>query len=280
LSIHSKMSQVPPILALQDVDVKRMLACNVHLGDKNLSESMKRYVHKRTDAGVHLIDLRKTWEKLQLAARVIVAIENPKDICAVALSTSSSGAPLAQRAVLKLARYTGCRTIVGRITPGTFTNYQQLNYMEPRLVIASDPVKDHQPIVEASYINVPVIAFVNTNASLRGIDIAIPCNTSSKDAVALMYWMLAREVLRLHDKISREKEWDTLVDMFVYRDPEAEQERQTLEEQVTRFNTSTVEDTDFAGGEGAEEYPESGDWQGSGAQWNSEAAGAEGQTWQ
>ena len=31
-------------------------------------------------AGIYIINLGKTWEKLQLAARVIVAIENPQDI--------------------------------------------------------------------------------------------------------------------------------------------------------------------------------------------------------
>ena len=30
--------------------------------------------------GVHIINLRKTWEKLLLAARIIVGIENPADV--------------------------------------------------------------------------------------------------------------------------------------------------------------------------------------------------------
>ena len=66
---------------------------------------------------------------------------------------------------------------LGRFTPGTFTNQSQPSFVEPRVVLVTDPVKDHQPITEASYMNIPVIAFTNTNASLRGVDIAIPCNT-------------------------------------------------------------------------------------------------------
>jgi len=195
-----------------------------------MDTTMQRYVFKRNESGIHLIDVRKTWEKLQLAARAIVAVENPKDVCAVALASQSS-IPYAQRAVLKLGSYIGCRTIAGRFTPGTFTNHQQSHYFEPRLLIAADTRKDHQPIIEASYVNMPVIAFCNTDSSLRGVDIAIPCNTQGKHSIALMYWMLSREVRRLRDNIPREKEWDVMVDMFIYRDPEeAEKQQRSLEE--------------------------------------------------
>jgi len=208
---------------------------------------MKRYVFKRNENGVHLIDIRKTWEKLQLAARAIVAIENHKDVCAVALSSQST-VPYAQRAVLKLGFYLGCRTIAGRFTPGTFTNQQQSHFFEPRILIASDTRKDHQPIVEASYVNMPVIAFCNTDSSLRGIDIAIPCNTGGKHSIALMYWLLAREVLRLRDSIVREKEWDVMVDMFIYRDPEEaeKQQQRALEEAGQHDNIGTTTGGDAA----------------------------------
>jgi len=253
------MSQIPPILNLRDEDAKRMVACSVHIGSQNMDTSMKRYVFKRNENGVHLIDIRKTWEKLQLAARAIVAIENPRDVCAVALSSQSS-IPFAQRAVLKLGHHLGCRTIAGRFTPGTFTNQQQSHYFEPRILIASDTRKDHQPIVEASYVNMPVIAFCNTDSSLRGIDIAIPCNTQGKYSYALMYWMLCREVLRLQDRIPREKEWDVMVDMFIYRDPEEteKQQQRALEEGGTHDISGGA-----AGGDG-----------GTGGDWNDDVEGA------
>jgi small subunit ribosomal protein SAe len=223
------MSQVPPVLTLQESDVKAMLACQVHIGSENLDASMGRYVFKRNDKGIHIIDLRKTWEKLVLAARIIVAIENSKDICVVALSPAGQPSP-AQRAVLKFAQYVKCRSIAGRITPGTFTNQRQTQYMEPRLLVTSDPRFDHQPILEASYVNIPVVSFANTHHNLRGVDVAIPCNTSGKNSIALMYWMLAREVLRLREEVKREQEWNVMVDMFVYREPEEAEKQATGEE--------------------------------------------------
>jgi len=257
-----------------------MIACGVHLGSTNVDPAMLRYVWKRNENGIYIMDLRKTWEKLQLAARVIAAIENSKDVCAVSVSTASSGAAYAQRAVLKLSKYLGCRTFVGRITPGTFTNYQQQQYLEPRLLIASDPLKDHQPVLEASYVNLPVVAFCNTNSPLRGIDIVIPCNTEGKHSIALMYWFLTREVLRLRDSVPRDKEWDVMVDMFVYRDPdEAEKQNQQAEQQKSALSNAPADTADHydaaAGDEGADE----GDWGNQGAQdWSQPESGNP--TWQ
>jgi len=195
-----------------------MLACNVHLGAQNLSSGMDRYVRGRNEAGNHIIDLRKTWEKLTLAARAIVAVRNPQDVCVIGLTGSATGTPIAQRSVIKFGKYCGARALAGRFTPGTLTNQIQSHYFEPSLLVVSDPYKDHQPLMESSYMNIPVIAFCNTNHNLRHIDIVIPCNTEAPLSVALMYWMLAREVLRLQGKINRDKEWDVMVDMFIYRD--------------------------------------------------------------
>jgi len=218
------MSQIPTVLNLSESDVRKMLACNVHLGSRNITPQMTRYVWKRNVDGVHIIDLRKTWEKLVLAARVIVSME-PQDVCAVALTTGQSKQqPLAQRAVLKFSQLVGARHIAGRYTPGTFTNRIQSNFFEPRLLVVSDPVKDFQPILESSYVNMPVIAMSDVDSPTRHIDIVIPCNTKSKYSVALTWWLLTREVLRLRGEIARDSEWKILVDLFLYREPE-EQEK-------------------------------------------------------
>lgn len=156
-----------------------------------------------------------------MAARVIAAIENPADVFAI------SARPFGQRAVLKFASHTGATPIASRFTPGAFTNQIQAAFREPRLLVIGDPRLDHQPIKEASYVNIPVIAFCNTDATLRHVDIAIPCNNNGAHSIGLMWWLLAREVLRLRGTISREHPWDIMVDLYFYRDPlEVEKEEQ------------------------------------------------------
>lgn len=201
-------------LTQREEDIKRMLAAKVHLGTTNSDYQMTPYIWRRNSDGVHIINIGKTLEKLQLAARIIVAIENPADIVAVSARVYGT------RAVLKFAHYSGCEALTSRFTPGTFTNQRTRNFKEPRLLIVTDPRMDSQPVLEASYVNIPVIALCNSDSPLRFIDCAIPCNNRSKYSLGVMYWLLAREVQRLRGEITPAKPWDVSVDLFFHKEPE------------------------------------------------------------
>ena len=155
-----------------------------------------------------------------LAARIIVAVDNPADIAVI------SARPYGQRAVLKFAAHTGASAIAGRFTPGNFTNYITRSFKEPRLIIVTDPRTDAQAIKEASYVNIPVVALCDTDSPTEFVDVAIPTNNKGRHAIGLVWWMLAREVLRLRGTLAdRETEWDVMVDLYFYRDPEAEENK-------------------------------------------------------
>jgi len=248
------MSQYPKILEPQEADIAKMLACSVHIGTRNLDLSMEQYIWKRRPDGIYIIDLKKTWEKLVLAARMIVTVENPADVVLI------SARPYGQRAILKFAKFTNANALAGRYTPGTFTNQIQKAYVEPRILIVNDPRTDHQPLRESSYVNLPAIAFAHTDANVRYVDCAIPANNKGKNAIGLMYWLLAREVLYLRGSptCNRQRPWDTMVDLFIYRDPEEMKDDEAANENF-EFAGGNAGEQEFAHEE-TDNYPQQTDW--------------------
>merc|ERR1719251_443740 len=207
-----------------------MILADTHLSAQKCEPGMSTYVYGKADVGVDpnlvgccLIDIQKTWDKIVLAARVLAAAEDPSSIYCVGQRV------YAQRAIIKFAQAIGATAAPGRFTPGQFTNQVTQQFVEPRILVVADPRTDSQAVKESSYVNIPVIALCGSDSPLQYVDIAIPGNNRSKESLGLLYWMLAREVLRIKGNISRTDDWEIMVDLFFHKE-EAEIQKQ-IEEQ-------------------------------------------------
>jgi small subunit ribosomal protein SAe len=206
---------------------------------------MTKYVWDKKASGVYMFNVQKQYEKIQAAARIIASIPDPSTIIAV------SGRLYGQRAVYKFSKYTKSGCVTGRWTPGMLTNQNTKKFVEPRLLILTDPRIDYNALMESSYVNIPIIALCNTDNNLSYVDCAIPCNNRSKKSLAMIYWLLTREVLALKGELE-EGQFNELPDLFMYRNIEKKEEK--VEEEVAREEDFGVEEDKEDDGEGI------GDW--------------------
>ncbi|MBS3057491.1 MAG: 30S ribosomal protein S2 [Candidatus Diapherotrites archaeon] len=185
------------------------LKAGVHIGTKFKSGDMSRYIYKQRRDGLKVMDIATFDEHLRIAANFIAQFA-PERIAIVSRKLYG------QKPVQEFAESIGARAFVARFVPGTFTNPEGKEFVEPQLVIANDPGADAQAISEATVMKRPVIAFCNTDSSLKNIDLAIPMNNKGRKSLALAYWILTREVLLLLNKIKSPAEFTKKVEDFEY----------------------------------------------------------------
>lgn len=175
---------VSPEVEIAEVLVK----CNAHLGAKVKVAHMERFVFRQRSDGVHLFDVKKVIERLNLAARLI-ALYPPEKV--VAVSTHVYGT----KAVQRFAEVTGARAISGKIPAGAFTNKALRYYMEPEIIVVSDPRFDAQVVNEARIAKIPIIAMCSSDNTTSNVDLIIPINNRGRLSLPFGFWYLARRVL-------------------------------------------------------------------------------------
>ena len=178
--------QSAPLLAYEDYEANA-----VHIGTQTKSKDMQKFISKtETDgATIHLIDVTKTDERIGFAANFINNYDG-RDILVV------SARQYGQRPARMFAQAIGARQIVGRFIPGTLTNPNLRTYIEPRVIFVTDPQADSQALSEAVKSGLPVIGICDTNNHLRNVDFCIPANNKGRRSLALVYWLLSREILK------------------------------------------------------------------------------------
>lgn len=177
-------------LSPKEEDIKNLIVAQCHLGGKKITKQMRKYVYKMRSDGVAMFDVNKIYEKIQVAARIIASVD-PDSV--ISVSSREQG----QRAVYKFGHFTKTQAVTGRWSPGMLTNQTTKKYVEPRLLIVTDPRTDFNAILESSYVNLPVIALCNSDNMLKYVDCAIPCNNRSKYSIAMIWYLLTKAVVEL-----------------------------------------------------------------------------------
>lgn len=181
------ISEKGAIELLTPLDV--YLAAGVHIGTHICTKHMERFVYKLRPDGLYILNVRLIDERIRVAAKFISRF-NPESVLAV------SARQYGFKPVEMFARLTNGKYVIGRFIPGTLTNPRIKSYIESDVVIITDPRTDTQALIEASKIGIPVVAIASTDSRLANIDLVIPGNNKGRKSLAVIYWLLARQVLR------------------------------------------------------------------------------------
>ena len=167
---------------------KKILTTGIRVGTQVKTKFMKPFITKASPEGLYMLDLDITLEKIQTAAKFINRLGAENIIVC-------SGRQYAETPVEKFCEILGSKKLLGRFMPGTLTNPTLPYYIEPKLVLVSDPQVDEQAITEATNAGIPVIGVANTDNITSKLDIIIPANNRGRKALATVYWLLVRQVL-------------------------------------------------------------------------------------
>ncbi len=164
------------------------LAAGIHIGTQQKNADMKPYIYKVRADGLYVLDVKKSDVRIRAAAKFLARFQ-PDKILVV------SRRQYGQKPIEDFAKLVGVTAIAGRFVPGTLTNPNLPTFMEPEVLVATDPRGDEQALKEASDIGIPVVALCDTDNALAGVDLVIPTNNKGKKALAIVYWLLAKEIL-------------------------------------------------------------------------------------
>ena len=168
---------------------KKILSTGIRVGTEVKTKLMIPYIVQSSPEGLYLFDLDITLSRIQTAAKFIKKFDVNKVIV-------YSGRVYASTPIEKFCELTGAKKMLGRFMPGTLTNPLLPYYLEPHLIIISDPQVDDQAVTEATNAGIPVIGIANTDNVTSKLDLVIPANNRGRKALATVYWLLAREILQ------------------------------------------------------------------------------------
>ncbi len=184
-----------------------LLSAGIHIGTRMKTGDTEQFIYRVRPDGLFVLDVKKTDERIRVAAKFLARFE-PAKIAAAATRL------YAQEPVKKFCETIRATPVVGRFIPGLLSNPLYPNRIEPEVLIVSDPRADFQAVKEASSVGIPVVALCSTDNEFSGVDLVIPTNNKGRRALAVIYWLLARQILRERGELPADKDLTATVEDF------------------------------------------------------------------
>ncbi len=184
------------------------LKAGIHIGTKFKTKYMEKFIYKTRPDGLSVLNLQQIDKRIKITVNMLSQYA-PEDILIVSRREN------AWKAVKAFGKVTGCRFFAGRYPPGLLTNPQLERYIEPKVILVTDPWPDRNAIVDAIKTGVPVIALCDTNNQSNNIDLVVPCNNKGKKALGLFFWIVAREYLAKKGIIKKPEDMEEKLEDFV-----------------------------------------------------------------
>jgi len=183
------------------------MTSGAHIGTRQKTADIKEFIYKVRNDGLYIIDVKKTDERIKIAAKFLTKYD-PSNVLIVSVRQYG------QKPIKKLAENTGIQVLDGRFRPGTLTNPNAKGFLEPELLIVTDPLADAQALHEAENVGIPVVGLCDTNNETKYLDLVIPTNNKGRRALALVYWLLTRAILKEQGKIKSYDDFKATVEDF------------------------------------------------------------------
>ena len=184
-----------------------LLSAGTHIGTRMKTRDIEQFIYRVRPDGLFVLDVKKTDERIRIAAKFLARFE-PSKIAVAATRL------YAQEPVRKFCEVTGAIPIAGRFIPGLLTNPLYPNRVEPAVLIVSDPRADSQAVREASSVGTPVVALCSTDNDFSEVDLVIPTNNKGRRALAIIYWLLARQILHERGELPLDKDLPLTIEDF------------------------------------------------------------------
>ena len=183
------------------------LTSGVHIGTQQKSADMKDFIFKVRSDGLYVLDVKKTDDRIRVAAKFMARFQ-PDRVLVV------SARQYGQKPAKVFAKTVGASVVAGRFVPGSLTNPILPGFAEPEMVLVTDPAADDQALTEALSIGIPIVAICDANNETRNVDLVLPSNNKGRRALATVYWLLTREVLRARGAIQTDEDFKMPVEEF------------------------------------------------------------------